>query len=121
MPQDEPEEEAEGVSLHGRYSSYQDAPEYQERQRQIAEARQKPDNRSRTTAAIPATPASTSKELISDPQLRRFHTLVSNSGRDPQLVRDWLAVRFKYQSSRDIQRRHYDAICEAIQREGKLG
>lgn len=59
-------------------------------------------------------------EPISDAQLRRFHTIVTNSGRQPEVVKRWLLDVWKYDTSKDISRGNYDAICKAVEGDGKL-
>ncbi len=58
--------------------------------------------------------------VISDPQRKRLWTILRNSGRDEQSVRDWLFKTYQIDSSKKIQRRHYDAVCNAIEAPGKL-
>lgn len=59
-------------------------------------------------------------EPISDGQLRRFHVVVGNSGRNDVEIKTWLKQRFGWDSSRQITRDKYDAICNAIEAPGTL-
>jgi hypothetical protein len=53
-------------------------------------------------------------------QLERLWTIIRNSGRNEQTIRDWLFDKYGYTSSRDIQRKDYDEICKAIEAPGAL-
>lgn len=52
---------------------------------------------------------------ISDGQVKRFFAILKNSGRNEQVVRDWLTVRYGYKHVPEITRDRYDAICEAVE------
>jgi hypothetical protein len=53
-------------------------------------------------------------------QLQRFHAIVKNSDRNPVAVKTWLKTRYGYDSSAEIKRCDYEAICEAIAASGPL-
>lgn len=53
-------------------------------------------------------------------QRERLWVIIKNSGRNEQTLRDWLFKRYGYTSTQQIQRRHYDAICAAIEAKGPL-
>jgi hypothetical protein len=53
-------------------------------------------------------------------QVQRFHAIVKNSDRNPVAVKTWLKTRYGYDSSAEIKRCDYDAICEAIAASGPL-
>lgn len=57
---------------------------------------------------------------ISDPQAKRFYALLNNSGRNVEVVKEWLLARYGYAHVKEIGRNHYEAICTAIEGEGKL-
>jgi len=59
-------------------------------------------------------------EVITPEQLRRFHTLVTNSGRNPEVVKHWLLARYRITSSKELQRRDYDFVCERVLSPGSL-
>jgi len=53
-------------------------------------------------------------------QRERLWVIIKNSGRNEQTLRDWLFKTYGYTSTQQIQRRHYDAICAAVQAKGPL-
>ena len=53
-------------------------------------------------------------------QVERLWVIIRNSGRNEQTVRDWLHDEWKYDSTRDIKKRDYEAICKAIEAQGPL-
>jgi hypothetical protein len=53
-------------------------------------------------------------------QVQRFHAIVKNADRNPVAVKTWLKTRYGYDSSAEIKRCDYDAICEAIAASGPL-
>lgn len=72
-------------------------------------------------AARPAAGTAGGQVPITEQQVKRFWAILRNSGRNEEVVRDWLKVRFGYDHVTDIKRGQYDRICEAIEGEGKLG
>jgi hypothetical protein len=62
-----------------------------------------------------------SGDVITAPQVRRYHAILTNSGRIEQVVQDWLLTKWGYSSSKDIRRGDYDAICRAVEGIGTLG
>lgn len=59
-------------------------------------------------------------DVITPGQLTRLHTIVTNSGRNPEAVKTWLFTRYGIGSSREILRRDYDSIIRAIESPGSL-
>lgn len=53
-------------------------------------------------------------------QLDRLWTIIKASKRSELEVQMWLKARYGFESTKDITRRHYDAICEAIENKGPL-
>ena len=56
-----------------------------------------------------------SGEPITDGQLRRFHAIASNSGRDSDKVKEWLEARFGWTSSRQITRDKYEYVVACVE------
>lgn len=52
---------------------------------------------------------------ITEKQLSRLWTIIRNSGRMENVVKTWLLAKYKVEHTKDIARRDYDAICEAIE------
>jgi hypothetical protein len=53
-------------------------------------------------------------------QVERLWVIIRNSGRNEQLIRDWLHDVWGYDSTQDIRKMDYEAICKAIEAEGPL-
>jgi phage recombination protein Bet len=53
-------------------------------------------------------------------QTQRLYAIIKASGRDPVAVKNWVFEHYGYKSSKDIQRRHYESICAAIEAPGTL-
>lgn len=53
-------------------------------------------------------------------QVQRLWKIIRNSGRSEQSVREWLFGKYGYDSTRNIKRKDYDAVCAAIQAKGEL-
>lgn len=78
--------------------------------------RRPPSERGKNYA--PANPGDT--RAVSDKQLKRLYAITRNSGRNEDVVKQWLKVQYGYTSSTQITRGTYDAICKAIEAPGKL-
>lgn len=63
----------------------------------------------------PSTPVQNPGERISMPQLKRLHTIGTNSGRSGEVIKAWLFSVYGYKSSKEITRGHYEAITKAIE------
>lgn len=48
-------------------------------------------------------------------QVQRLAIIIRGSGRDIADVKAWLAIAYGYTSTKDILRKHYDAICAAVE------
>lgn len=90
---------------------------------QREERRQEPE-RPRTPAPPADKPRSyqdgKGDQVISDPQLRRLWAIIGKSGRVESEVKAWLAG-LGYEHTKDIRRKDYDRICQAIEASGELG
>lgn len=60
------------------------------------------------------------EEKITKPQRQRLATIASKAGRTPADVQLWLRTKWKVNSSADIKRKDYDAICRELERRGPL-
>ena len=58
--------------------------------------------------------------VITPAQVTRLQTILSNSKREKTPVKAWMWIAYGYASSKDIKRKHYEAICAAIERSGPL-
>lgn len=54
-------------------------------------------------------------DVISEPQARRLFAIIRNSGRNEEVVRDWLERRVGSSHIHDVKKRDYDFICRAIE------
>lgn len=52
---------------------------------------------------------------ITDKQLQRLWVIIRNSGRMESVVKTWLYSRYKLDHTKDIARKDYDIICQAIE------
>lgn len=70
----------------------------------------------------PAPPAQHGKsgEVITPAQVQRLQTILSNSGRNKAVVKAWLKSVYGYDSSKEIKRHEYNAVCSALEAEGSL-
>lgn len=59
-------------------------------------------------------------EKITKPQRQRLATIASKAGRSTADVQLWLRSKWKVNSSADIKRQDYDAICRELERRGPL-
>lgn len=57
---------------------------------------------------------------ITQPQRQRLYVIAKHAGRPETEVKMWLKLRYGIDSSRQITRRDYDAICRAIEAPGSL-
>lgn len=73
-----------------------------------------------TAQGAPAAPQRGAGVPISEGQVKRFFAILRNSGRNEELVRDWLTARYGFKHVNEITRDHYDAVCTAVEAEGKL-
>jgi hypothetical protein len=53
-------------------------------------------------------------------QLGRLFAILKKSGRDADVVKTWLKVRYGFESSKEITREKYDEICAQIEAPGAL-
>jgi hypothetical protein len=53
-------------------------------------------------------------------QVERLWVIIRNSGRNEQTIRNWLHDVWGYDSTQDIRKQDYEAICKAIEAEGPL-
>lgn len=60
-------------------------------------------------------PASGAPNLISEPQAKRLYAIAKGKGYEDQDIKDYLMSEYGIESSRQIQREHYDDICAAFQ------
>jgi hypothetical protein len=65
-------------------------------------------------------PLAKDEKVISEDQRKRLWTIFRNSGRNEEAFRTWLQTRYKYDSTSDITRKHYDEIVAAIEAKGPL-
>lgn len=61
-----------------------------------------------------------SGDVITDPQIKRLKTILTNSGRTADEVKVWMKRRYGWESSRQITRNVYDEITRAIESPGDL-
>lgn len=57
---------------------------------------------------------------ISEKQLKRLHSIATNSRRSHEVLKAWLRARYGYASSKEIRLSHYDEIVAAIEAPGSL-
>lgn len=77
---------------------------------------------SRQRESTPAPPPTTGheQEPISEAQLKRLFVIAGKSGRKSPEIKAFLKARYGLDSSKLIQRKDYEAICEAIEKPGPL-
>lgn len=80
----------------------------------------RPQTRPPTPGRPTEAPAAPAGVPISEPQVKRFYAILNNSGRNEAVIKDWLLVCYGYAHVKEIGRNHYEAICTAIEGEGKL-
>jgi len=98
-----------------------DPPFYNEVQPGDRSTKQQEQRQAPAKSSTAAPPSHTqSKEKITEQQRERLWRLVKHVGRDPDEVKDWLTSTYKVESSHDITRDVYDAICSAIESSGPL-
>lgn len=61
------------------------------------------------------TPFAPDTRPITDAQRQRLWVLIKKSGRPDTEVKMWLSARFGLNSSKEIQRKDYETICDAVQ------
>lgn len=61
-----------------------------------------------------------SRDVITEPMLKRLWAIGANSGRSHDEIGDWLQKRFGFSSSKEITRDKYEFICAAIEAKGAL-
>lgn len=66
----------------------------------------------------PANPQS--GEKVTGAQLKRLFVIVQNSGRDVDDVKEWIYRKCRIESTKDMLRRDYDAVCSAVEAPGSL-
>lgn len=69
----------------------------------------------REESTVRRAPEHQTNDVISEPQRNRLSVIIRNSGRTQDEVRAWVKQRYGFESSAQIPRRLYDAICEAIE------
>jgi hypothetical protein len=65
-------------------------------------------------------PTRASGQPISEKQAKRLYAIVTNSGRNMDLVKKWVKARYGYEHFDEIARNQYDEICQAVEAEGNL-
>lgn len=100
-----------------------DPPFWQEQKAQRASHGQSTQS---TSAPPPADPTRTSQhphetQPITDPQRKRLFTIAKHHGRTEVEIKAYLLRDYKIGSTKDLQRRDYDAVIRAIEATGPLG
>lgn len=76
-----------------------------------------------TRSSTPATRSSYhahEDEPVTKPQRQRLYAIAGKSGRPEHEWKMWIKITYGVNSTKDIKRRDYNAICEAIERPGPL-
>lgn len=81
------------------------------------------DSRVQTPPPQQERPAGTNtnaNDAITQEQRKRLFTIAKRAGRTDAEISVWLKERYRLESSKDIKRKDYDAICNAVEAPGRL-
>jgi len=83
-----------------------------------------PDNKKKAPAdpkkPAPPAPIQNGDAVIGDAPLRKLAQVFKDSGRGQREVVAWLAVRFNYNTMREVKVKHFDTIVSALEKPGPL-